>query len=201
MNQEKDILIPSSETLAELIMITELPTEISRNALKDIVQNDPRFFGNEDYSVEFDKASGKGDNYIGELYRIKIRSKNQTALLCIIVKLPPSNKARREQFFAAPCFNRESLFYDSIYPIFKKFQEKKGIVACKDGFYEIPACLKSITTEENECIFMEDLKLRGFEMFNRLQEVTLEHVKKIMEILGKFHAISFAIKVIIIATL
>ena len=53
------------------VKITELPTEISRNALKEIIENDPRFSG-KDFTVDYDKASGLGDNYLSELYRIKI---------------------------------------------------------------------------------------------------------------------------------
>lgn len=47
----------------------------------------------------------------------------------------------------------------------------------------------------SECLFLEDLKLRQFDMMNLRQEpLTFEHMSLMMRALGKFHAISFALK-------
>lgn len=47
----------------------------------------------------------------------------------------------------------------------------------------------------SECLFLEDLKLREFDMMNLRQEpLTFEHMSLMMRALGKFHAISFALK-------
>lgn len=47
----------------------------------------------------------------------------------------------------------------------------------------------------SESLFLEDLKLRQFEMINLRQEpLTFEHTSLLMKALGKFHAISFALK-------
>ena len=75
----------------------------------------------------------------------------------------------------------------------QKFQADKGIGAV-DGFYHVAQCYKSLIDEPYEGLMLEDLKVTGFEMFDRLKEVTADHVNLMMKALGKFHAISFAIK-------
>lgn len=91
-----------------------------------------------DYTIEITPGSNIGDNYLGIVYRVKaIVNKNKQRNdkrdeLSIIVKLPPTNKFRREQFFARHAFTREALTYSEILPLFKKFQLTK----IKDGFNE-----------------------------------------------------------------
>lgn len=181
-----------NEDLNGHLAISELPGEIYQTALKEIIKNNfsaPLA----DCSVTMSAASAKGDNYIGVLYRATITDP-QGKELCVVIKLPPQNAARREQFFARPCFLRESEFYETIHPLYKKFQEDKGIDVEKEGFYQIPLCYKSLTEDLSEGLFLEDLKVSGFEMFDRFKETTELHVNHVMTTLGKFHAISLAMK-------
>ena len=176
----------------EQTAINILPNELYQQTLKDIIKDN---FDSplETCRIVIDSASGKGDNYIGVLHRANIKDPNGKELN-VIIKLPPPNAARREQFHAHAAFVRESEFYDSIYPMFKKFQEDKGIDVEKDGFYQVPSCYKSLTEEPLEALYLEDLKVTGFEMFDRFKDVTVDHVNRVMESLGKLHALSFAIK-------
>jgi Ecdysteroid kinase-like family len=173
-------------------VLAELTDEKYQAALRDIIKNN---FDSpiDELNVKMNSASNKGDNYIGILHRVSVEDSNDKKLH-IILKLPPTNVVRREQFFARPCFLRESEFYESVYPMYKKFQEEKGIVVEDDGFYEVPKCYTSLTEDLHEGLFLEDLKVSGFEMFDRFSKVTKEHVTLVMEALGKFHAICFAFK-------
>lgn len=64
-----------------------------------------------------------------------------------------------------------------------------------DGFVEYPICYRSIDDDFNECVILEDLNVGGFKMIDRFtEEVTVDHVRLMMQILGKFHAISIALK-------
>jgi hypothetical protein len=76
----------------------------------------------------------------------------------------------------------------------RDFQIEKGIDVKTDGFNEVPICYKSLSIERNEAVFLEDLKASGFEMFDRFKEVTKEYAMKTMEALGKYHALSFALR-------
>ncbi|CRK87815.1 CLUMA_CG001603, isoform A [Clunio marinus] len=172
--------------------ISVLPSEVYRNVLKEIIKKQLKSSA-DNCEIIIEAASAKGDNYVGILYRAEVTnsSGNKTK---IIIKIPPQNAARREQFSAGPIFLREILFYNELYPLFKKFQEDKGIDVNKEGFYQVPECLRTSNDDQHEALYLEDLKESGFDMFDRFKDVTLDHVSRVMESLGKFHAISFAIK-------
>lgn len=170
----------------------ELPAEQYKAALNEVIEN---FYGADAKNCEvyIDAGSAKGDNYAGIVYRATIKEPKGKELR-VIVKLPPQNLARRDQFFARPIFLRESLFYDGLQPMFEKFQVDRGIDVEKEGFNQVATCYKSLTEDLFEGLFMEDIKVLGFEMFDRFNEVTADHVYCVMEALAKFHAISLAIK-------
>lgn len=64
-----------------------------------------------------------------------------------------------------------------------------------DGFTEYPKCNGFVDAELNECIFFEDLSVRNFSTIDRhTEQTTADHVRLVMRTLGKYHAISFALK-------
>lgn len=152
-----------------------------------------------DFTIEISPGSNIGDNYLGVVYRVKaVVNKNKQRNdkreeLSIIVKIPPTNKFRREQFFARHAFLREILTYSEILPIFQKFQLNKD-KKLENGFHEYPICYQNSIIEFDESLFFEDLKISGFKMYNRHIEASYLHSKLIMETLGKLHAVSYAIK-------
>lgn len=82
-----------------------------------------------------------------------------------------------------------------VLPLFTEFQLTKGIVIEQDGFNEYARCYYSIDTEMSECLLLEDLCRKQMEMINfRMTPLTYGHAALAMRALGKFHAISFALK-------
>ncbi|KAJ6638157.1 hypothetical protein Bhyg_10890 [Pseudolycoriella hygida] len=176
----------------------ELPTESSRTHLNEIITS---ILDTNDFNLNISMGSSVGDNYIGVVYRVKATKNDRndskdgkSGNLSVIVKLPPQNAARREQFFVGPCFVREIWIYDELLPLFQQFQKGKGIDTTVDGFFEFAKCYRTVGTEMDEALFFEDLKTSGFEMHNRLEDISIEHVQLVMQGLGKFHALSFALR-------
>lgn len=65
----------------------------------------------------------------------------------------------------------------------------------RDGFHEYARCYHSIDTEMSECLLLEDLRVKKMEMINfRTTPLTYDHAALVMRAIGKFHAISFALK-------
>lgn len=65
----------------------------------------------------------------------------------------------------------------------------------ENGFNEYPKCYRTVDEDPDESIFLEDMSCRAFTMIDKSkEEVTADHVRLVMQSLGKFHAISFAIK-------
>lgn len=74
-------------------------------------------------------------------------------------------------------------------------QLSKGIHPSENGFFEYTKCYATIAEEYSECLFLEDLNLRHFQVLNHRQEVlTFDHVSLALKALGKFHALSFALR-------
>lgn len=67
--------------------------------------------------------------------------------------------------------------------------EKKG------GFNGYPECLSWHDVDMNECLVLEDLTVNGFKMIDHRKEIiTVKHIELVMRSIGKFHAISFALR-------
>ncbi|CAG9802462.1 unnamed protein product [Chironomus riparius] len=173
---------------------TKLPSEIYEKALAEVVEKQ---LNNsiDNYDITISAGSSKGDNYLGVIYRAQVKDKvTNENKLNLIVKLPPQNEVSRKEMFAGEFFKREAGFYDNVYPIYEQFQKDKGIDVENEGFHQVANCYKTLTEEPNEGLIFDDLKARGFDMFDRFKEVTKEHVFLVMRTLGKFHAVFYAIK-------
>lgn len=80
-------------------------------------------------------------------------------------------------------------------PYLRDFEQSKGVIVEENGFVEYPKCYRTLDIEPSESVFLEDLSERSFTMINKSTEVvTVEHANLVMQLLGKFHAISFALK-------
>jgi hypothetical protein len=147
------------------------------------------------YEIECCAGSAKGDNYLGSVYRVEIKDKNDKSIkLSMIAKLPSQNEARQQQVSTKLAFEREILFYDEIYPLMRQFQQEKGIEVDTCGFHEVPVCHRTLSARPHEGIFLEDLRVSNFSMFDRFKDVTKEHVLLVMKALAKLHAAFFCIK-------
>lgn len=80
-------------------------------------------------------------------------------------------------------------------PFFRDFELEKGVILEENGFVEYPKCYRTIDSEPDESVLLEDLSVRGFSIIDRhTEEITPEHVTLVMRTLAKFHAISFALQ-------
>ncbi|XP_013097757.2 uncharacterized protein LOC106080772 [Stomoxys calcitrans] len=168
----------------------EIPSKVmaSVNTLLDLK------FGNKNYTYKIELVGKKGDNYMGIVYRIDVCATNlEKRNMKLILKVPPQNPLRRNQFFARPGFLREALAYDHFLPLAYEFQTAKDLKACSI-FCEYPKCHFTMTEEFNEAICMNDLQETGYYMHDRFEALTYEHVALVMVIYGKLHATSLAMK-------
>lgn len=109
----------------------------------------------------------------------------------LILKVPPSNPSRREQFKSRSCFEREIYIYISVLPEFTLLQKEIG---CKSRFDAYANCIAAGEEMLDEFVLMEDLRSQGFSMFDRHLKLDLNHVALVMQELGKYHALNFALK-------
>uniref|UniRef100_A0A182JLS5 CHK kinase-like domain-containing protein n=1 Tax=Anopheles atroparvus TaxID=41427 RepID=A0A182JLS5_ANOAO len=145
------------------------------------------------FKIEFEVGSNNGDGFVGQMFKAFLSEGDRREVyLC---KIPPLNEARRRQFPAMTIFGRETLAYTTFLPIMTAYQEEKG-VSRADGFFNVPMCYHAECDEaaEEAVIIMEDLRLDGYRMWNKLVPVNYEHARLTMEQLGRLHAVSLALK-------
>lgn len=83
--------------------------------------------------------------------------------------------------------------YTEVLPMLRASRESWGVVPEENGCYQYAPFY--ISSDLNETLIFRDLRQDGFLMYDRLQEVNLEHVQLVMRVLGKFHGILFALRV------
>lgn len=150
-----------------------------------------------DYTLDVSAGSNHGDGFLAVIKRVIVSGtrNGKTDKLPLICKLMPTSKARREQFNSDAVFIREAFMYSQVLPTFAAFQKEKGL-SLKDSFCEYPKCYGTLDDKENDrfVIVLEDLKATGYELFDKFKPADFNHVKLFVESLGKFHAVSFALK-------
>lgn len=151
-----------------------------------------------DYVITNSAGSNLGDGFQGDLLRFKISGKqnNIESSLSLICKLPSPNPLIRIEFNSDITFRREIYLYGHLLPYFLEFQKEHGISA-EEGFNSFPKCYGTVFDEKpygDHAIVMEDLVASDYSLWNKLKDIDYEHTKMVMEELGKFHAVSFAIR-------
>ncbi|EDS30841.1 conserved hypothetical protein [Culex quinquefasciatus] len=147
------------------------------------------------FKIDFEVGSGKGDGFVGEMFRARITEGARE--LVVLCKIPPINEARRQQFGSMVIFEREVEAYSKLLPAMYEFQREKGVTEELDvGFFNAPKCYLSYWDgpKEESAILMDDLRLRGYRMWNKMIPVNYEHARLLMVQLGRLHAVSFAMK-------
>lgn len=157
-----------------------LPNASVRQTLQELLECS-------DYTLEL--ACAKGDNYLGVVWRIRVPPEAKS----LVLKLPPQNAIRRKQFFAQPCFRRESLAYEEFFPLTQCFQQERHVPE-EHQFRHYAQCLRTRLDEPNECIVLEDLCAAGYRLHDRFAELTPAHATLVIRAYAKLHAISLALK-------
>ncbi|KAJ9582655.1 hypothetical protein L9F63_023004, partial [Diploptera punctata] len=144
------------------------------------------------YEVSGDTTRG-GDSYLSTLVRMKIEGliDNKSYPVSIVIKTLPKNIGRRKTFRSCDFFKNEVSFYNEVLQKFMVFQNEKKP---KNPFYEIPRCLYALADGENDFIALEDVSIHGFESGDRMEGVNFDHCAAVLKTLGRFHALSLAVK-------
>ncbi|KAJ8925787.1 hypothetical protein NQ315_009637 [Exocentrus adspersus] len=90
-------------------------------------------------------------------------------------------------------YEREAYIYSTVFPRFTTFQKENKV---KNIFTSFPKCYRIISDEKLfvEIVILEDLKKRGYVLYDRKKPLDLDHLKLVLREYGNFHAISFAFR-------
>lgn len=175
--------------------MTELPKYVD-DLIKDIATTE----GFTEYTIKTAPGSNHGDNFSGVLISVCLHgtrivngtsSEDQLNLLC---KLSAPGQ-RGKEFQTEIIFKREAFMYEKVLSTFAKFQQEKGL-STEDSFLAYPKYYAGISDESKQqfVIIMEDVRFRNFAMWPKYKPAPLDHVRLLVQQIGKFHGISFALK-------
>lgn len=154
-----------------------------------------------DFKIDLNAGSKHGDNFSGELVAIKLRGtieingeRNNDAKH-LLLKLTPNNPSRRQIYHSLSAFEREIELYSIVLPAFVQFQKDKGLSGSElfTSFVKVHAFICDRSNDQFALI-LDDLRAKNYEMYPKDKSTTYDHAKLVVNGLGKFHAISFALK-------
>jgi thiamine kinase-like enzyme len=148
----------------------------------------------ENYSIHISGSSEKGDGYLGDVTFVDVRgttNTNEKKSYEFVIKSGKKSSQLREMIPVRNAFENEIYFYNEILPVFREFQAEKGIT---DPFDNTPKFYDSIIEEEMEVLILGNMKTNGYSLHDRFDPMDQEHIRKIIKVYGKLHAISFALR-------
>ncbi|XP_037036812.1 uncharacterized protein LOC119074641 [Bradysia coprophila] len=162
-----------------------------RNLLNEISEKN----GFANPTMRFENGSNPGDGFTSNIVRAIISERNTDKNLRLVYKLAPENKSQRNGFNSSFTFANEANFYNKLMPIFTKFQVEKNLPK-ENQFSLIPKCYAAVADDNKEeyALIFEDLRSQGFSMWDRSKACPVENIRLGIREIGKFHAISIAMK-------
>ncbi|XP_024947577.1 uncharacterized protein LOC107274554 isoform X1 [Cephus cinctus] len=135
-------------------------------------------------------ASGKGENFIGVVYRVCLwQNDRDNDKRWFIFKVAPRTEIQRLYTLVAIMFENEVAFYTKIVPLFEEILKRY-----KKSLDFVPKCYRTSLRECEEIVILEDLAQRGFTLRDRLDQFDYCHASKALRHLGRLHALSFALR-------
>ncbi|XP_044747124.1 uncharacterized protein LOC123308507 isoform X1 [Coccinella septempunctata] len=147
--------------------------------------------GFEHYNLELDQGSLKGDNYFGIITVVTIRQTLTKNELHLILKSALQGEELRKKVPVHQVYERENFFYGVILRELSDLQREHKVKDVFDGTARFYGGLNDIN---EECLVLENLKTKGFKLWDRKRPMDSHHVGAVMAQYGKFHALSYALK-------
>ncbi|XP_046389667.1 uncharacterized protein LOC124158558 [Ischnura elegans] len=141
-------------------------------------------------------ATGKGENYVSIVYAARVttvkkdgeRDGKDEEEHHLIIKCLPSNKARRLMSNNAEFFRKEVDMYEMVFPEYKRLAIGRGVTLPWPRHYS------TLLDGEGDYLVMDDLRVAGYVMTDRLAGLDPAHLGAALRALAKFHAFSYALQ-------
>lgn len=177
--------------------MAELPAYVT-DLLDKIAVNE----GYTSYTLSTESGSNHGDNFCGIIARVNVRGTRLTGdgqptndELNLLCKYGSDNPERQKEFQFDILYGRELYVYETVLPALDAFQEEKGLDDNEKfrGYAKFYGGIADAEKGQFVLIF-EDLKFKQCEMWPKERPVRIDHVRLMLEELGKLHGVSFAMK-------
>lgn len=152
------------------------------------------------YTLTYKPGCEDGDGKSSELLCVTVTCSCDSAepngrQLHLVCKRERTNIDRLRDFMTVICFARELNFYNNIEPVFEAFQREKCLNEI-DCFRAVAKCYVAVKDEltDRYAIILDDLRAEKFSMWQPTEPLPVDHMRKALCELGRFHGISLAMK-------
>lgn len=162
--------------------------------VEELLERTVRRIGAEDYSIWINQAQ-PGDGFTSEIFSASIVQHSNDQKFDVLCKVAPINEIHRQVFSVDELFRREVHFYNELMPMFEAFQNEKNLLK-SDQFLSYPKCYAAVAEDDSQqyAIIMDDLRSQQYRMWDKSKSPLIENLKLTLSELGKFHALSIALK-------
>ncbi|XP_017782879.1 PREDICTED: uncharacterized protein LOC108567118 [Nicrophorus vespilloides] len=147
-----------------------------------------------------------GENYgsIMLAVDVKIRKDNQDEnedeTVNLVAKLCPPTEFIKKMFNIPITYKKEVGFYSTVIPTLQQFQIERGIKKPIDFFPKYFGSRINLNgfseVDDDACLLLENIKVKGFDIVDRLQGFDIQSAEYIIKDLATFHAVPIALKMI-----
>ncbi|XP_075986141.1 uncharacterized protein LOC142983156 [Anticarsia gemmatalis] len=164
------------------------PDEFNCQELHSSIKEVAKKKGVDDFEYNVECISGKGSNYIANVFRVLIKETNSAENKFSVIVKTLVNTERQVLFHEL--HKREVIAYNNVINKFNNIQSvlEEGVRLL------LPECLYATVEQMNEVIILDDLQSKGFEIDDKLAKfeyLSFEQVSTVISELAKFHAMSF----------
>ncbi|XP_045586396.1 uncharacterized protein [Procambarus clarkii] len=134
----------------------------------------------------------KGDNYatIVTSISVKFSLAGQEQTTSYVVKLNPKRPIGQDfSAFTLAIFYKEAEFFQEILPLLNSELTVRGLQGLR-----VAKWFYTSLEKDKEMIFLEDLRSRGFKMFDRKKGMDVAHATLVLKELARLHAASLLLK-------
>lgn len=132
--------------------------------------------------------------HLSDITFLDVNCETQTdrkTVLHLALKSSKENEFTRDLLNLSNIFKQEILFYETVFPSFLEFQVHRGI---KTIFNPLAKIYKCVVKKNIDLIMLENLKTSGYEVCDKRQPLSSQHLKLALVDYGKLHALSFAMR-------
>ncbi|XP_047494063.1 uncharacterized protein LOC125042469 [Penaeus chinensis] len=142
-------------------------------------------------SWEIEDFTKKGDNYSAMVTSVKLdfAVNGDNGSLIYIVKVNPCHGREMFDDVTHKVFLKETEFYVKLLPQLNAVLEEAGM-----ELLALPRCFYGTVEKKKELLFLEDLRPRGFKMFDRRKGLDVAHASLVLEELARLHAASLLLE-------
>lgn len=144
-----------------------------------------------------------GENYGSLMLKVTItlndRETNKESTLNLVAKLVPRNEWIQRMFNSPATFRKEAAFYSTISSTLRAFEAENNLKSVWTMFPKYYGGRLSLNPnsefgDNDAVLLLENVKLRGYEMPDRMLGFDLDASRVLVECLAKFHAVPLALK-------